>query len=260
MLALIAGTGDLPRAILGDRSDVLVCGMEGYMPDIPVDVAFQIETLGSFLNDIKARGVTEVCFAGVIRRPVINPALVDPATVPLVATILAALKKGDDGALRIIIELFEDRGITVIGADRLAPHLLPVAGVPTKTRPLGPVMQAAVVGERVVSSMGALDQGQACVIGPADVLAEEGPEGTDAMLNALDRADGAILYKGPKPNQDRRADLPVIGVQTAKNAAKAGLTGIVIEAGGVMVLDLDAVCKVLDANHMTLWVRPRTET
>lgn len=260
MLALIAGTGDLPRAVLGGRTDVLVCAMEGFVPDLPVDVVFGIETLGSFLADLSERGVTEVCFAGVIRRPVIDPAKVDIATVPLITAILDAIKKGDDGALRTFIKIFEDHGIAVIGADQLARHLLPVAGVPTKTRPLGPVMQAAVIGEKVIARLGSLDQGQACIIGPSDVIAEEGPEGTDAMLTDVGRAEGAILYKAPKPNQDRRADLPVIGIETARKAVQAGLTGIVIEAGGVMVLDMDAVCEVLNANYMTLWVRPRTET
>jgi DUF1009 family protein len=40
-------------------------------------------------------------------------------------------------------------------------------------------------------------------------------------------------------------------------AAKAGLAGIVIEAGGVMVLDLAAVIETLNAHGMFLWVRPR---
>lgn len=226
MLALIAGTGGLPREVLGGRSDILVCGMHGFTPDVPVDLMFRIETLGEFIGDLTSKGVTQVCFAGVIQRPQIDPALVGPETAPLIAVILDAIRKGDDGALRAIIGIFESRGIEVVGADTLARHLLPAAGVLTQKRPTAPMMQAAVVGESVIRKLGELDQGQACVISPDAVVAEEGPEGTDAMLTSLPDAQGAVLYKAPKPNQDRRADLPVIGLDTARHAAAAGLSEI----------------------------------
>jgi DUF1009 family protein len=119
------------------------------------------------------------------------------------------------------------------------------------------------------------------------VLSREGQSGTDAMITRLgpdvdspwaavgrigavlgglaerqrgadgERTDarGAILFKGPKPDQDRRADLPVIGVQTAKGAVAAGFAGIVISHDGVMVLDLPAVVEALDNAGLFLWVR-----
>ena len=39
-------------------------------------------------------------------------------------------------------------------------------------------------------------------------------------------------------------------------AAEAGLTGIVIPSGVVMVLDLPQVVAILDAEKMFLWVTP----
>jgi len=107
--------------------------------------------------------------------------------------------------------------------------------------------------------LGEMDRGQACVISHGMLLVEEGPEGTDAMIAEV-KAKGGILFKGPKPNQDRRADLPVIGVGTAQGVVAAGLDGIVIEAGGVMVLDLPEVLEILNGADKVLWVRPRTET
>jgi len=52
----------------------------------------------------------------------------------------------------------------------------------------------------------------------------------------------------------------VIGVGTAQGVVAAGLDGIVIEAGGVMVLDLPEVLEILNGADKVLWVRPRTET
>jgi DUF1009 family protein len=40
-------------------------------------------------------------------------------------------------------------------------------------------------------------------------------------------------------------------------AAEAGLDGIVIEAGGVILLDREQVIRVLDSMGMFLWVRAR---
>ncbi|MDP5348885.1 MAG: LpxI family protein, partial [Paracoccaceae bacterium] len=76
-------------------------------------------------------------------------------------------------------------------------------------------------------------------------------------LGGREAADhsGAILNKAPKPGQDRRVDLPTIGPGTAMRAADAGLDGIVIEAGGVLVLDLPSVLRILDDKGMFLWAR-----
>ena len=66
---------------------------------------------------------------------------------------------------------------------------------------------------------------------------------------------GGLLYKAPKPGQDRRADLPVIGPATVMLAAEAELRGIVVEAGGVMVLDRETVVAMADAVGLFIWVR-----
>ncbi len=71
------------------------------------------------------------------------------------------------------------------------------------------------------------------------------------------QATGGIMVKAPKPGQDRRADLPTIGPRTAMAAAQAGLDGVVIEAGGVIVLDQPQVIEILDGMGMYLWVRDR---
>jgi DUF1009 family protein len=68
-------------------------------------------------------------------------------------------------------------------------------------------------------------------------------------------AAGAVLFKAPKPGQERRADLPTIGPGTALGAARAGFDGIIVEAGGVIVLEAARVIAILDAMQMFLWVR-----
>ncbi|MDO6589567.1 LpxI family protein [Loktanella sp. D2R18] len=294
MLALIAGTGDLPPALVGRLAEPpLICAMRGFEPSLNPDITFRMEHLGSFLADLRARGVTQICMAGAVRRPQIDPSQIDAATMPLVPKVQAALTQGDDGALRIIIAIMEEYGFHVMAAHEIAPDLLPQPGVRTKIGPASDHTNDAFAGESCVVAMGLADTGQACVVLNGDVVAREDAQGTDAMLQKLcapnyensksfdwatdistdlrkmvkswlaDKPDttidatGGILFKAPKPSQDQRADLPLIGLRTVMMAAEAGLDGIVIEAGGVMVLDLPTVRKVLDAQGMFLWVRPR---
>lgn len=289
MLALIAGTGDLPPALVARLPErPLICALAGFMPSVTPDITFRIEHLGSFLADLKARGVTAVCMAGAIRRPAIDPNAIDATTAPLVPRIAQAIAQGDDGALRIVIALFEEAGLTCKAAHELAPDLLPPAGVLTRADLTDSARMDAVLGEQTVATMGAEDSGQACLVRAGRVLAKEGPDGTDAMMVRFAPADdalwgtvdalgdmlgsaaewlagpdatpldahGAILFKAPKPDQDRRADLPVIGPETVRAAAAIKLSGIVIEAGGVMILDQVGVIRALDQAGLFLWVRP----
>lgn len=297
MLALIAGTGGLPTALVARLPQrPVICALDGFVPDMPVDVTFRIEHLGTFLDQIKRMGVTGICLAGGVRRPQIDPAAIDAATAPLVPRIAQAISQGDDGALRIIIAIFEEWGFVVRAAHELAPDLLPPSGVPTQAQPQPWHHADARVGDGCISHIGAADQGQACIVRVSRVEAVEDALGTEAMISLFQNnngyrpfaddplgyftglagdalgsaaewlsgdeavpvaADDGILFKAPKPGQDRRADLPLIGPDTAMQCAAAGLAGIVIEAGGVMVLDPERVIRILDEKSMFLWVRER---
>ena len=260
MLALIAGSGALPGE-LAARLDVppLVCALEGNDPDgLAVDVRFRLETLGTLLVLLRDNGVTQVCMAGAIGRPSIDPAAIDAATLPLVPIIAQAMASGDDGALRGAITVFEQAGFSVSAAHEIAPDLLPPVGCVTNVQPADKDRGDAARGAAIVAAMSAADIGQACVVQHHQALAVEGAFGTDWMLRSLTTrpdAGGGILFKAPKPGQDRRVDLPTIGPDTIVAACAAGLSGVVIEAGGVMVLDQPEVLRECDRLGLFLWVR-----
>lgn len=264
MLALIAGAGELPGVLAGRLTaagtPVLICEPEGVRADVPADLprlSFRLETLGTLIGEVRRAGASEVCMAGAVRRPAFDPARIDAATRPLVPRLQAALGRGDDGALRELIAIFEEAGLRVAAAHEIAPDLLPPEGVLTRVEPTDAHRADAALGETTVAAMGEIDLGQACVVRTGQVLAREEDAGTDAMLATLGESPGALLFKAPKPRQDRRADLPVIGSATAQAAVSLGFSGIVIEAGGVMVMDRDQVIAVLDRAGLFLWVRPK---
>ena len=167
-LALIAGQGQLPAALAAGLPEVpLVCALQGFMPaGLAVDLVFRLETLGSFLHQLQQRGITHLCMCGAIRRPAIDPAAIDAATRPLVPVLQQALAAGDDGALRAVIGLFQDRGITVLGAHQLAPDLLMPAGCPTRAQPSAAHRADLALALQVLDDQAAADLGQACRAGP----------------------------------------------------------------------------------------------
>jgi hypothetical protein len=69
----------------------------------------------------------------------------------------------------------------------------------------------------------------------------------DAAIRGTPEAPRGVLVKLPKPIQDRRVDLPTIGLATIAAARAAGLRGIAGVAGGLLVIDRAAVAEAADA-------------
>jgi DUF1009 family protein len=269
-IALIAGQGALPRALARSMSEAgqpfLVAEMEGFPCDIPgtAPLRYRIERLAPFLDHIAKEGVTRVVFAGSIRRPRIDPELIDPRTATLVSRLLAAFQKGDDTLLREVVAIFEEWDFTVAGVKDIAPDLVPAFGILTGAPSDADRSDAARAAE-IVAAVGPMDIGQGVVVAQGLCLAIESLPGTDAMLGFV--ADHAahlrpdpkggkgVFYKAPKPGQDKRMDLPVLGPETVSGAQKAGLAGIAWEAGGVILLDRAAMIVEADKAGLFLWAR-----
>ncbi len=262
MLALIAGNGRLPAILCRSTEFTLTVRIAGSQPEgliPPASLEFSLESIASLIAALRTQGITELCFAGATRRPGFHPDRVEPESQVYVDRLLTALSKGDNGALSILLGIFEDEGFAIRAAHEIAPDLLPPTGAETSQKPTRDTAEEASVADRIMAAMGAADIGQACVIHRGQPIAIETGFGTDWMLGSLkSRPDGpgGILCKAPKPGQDRRVDLPTIGPETVTRAAEAGLTGIVIEAGGVMVVDRGEVIRRADEAGLFLWVRP----
>ncbi len=92
------------------------------------------------------------------------------------------------------------------------------------------ILKAAAAAE----ALGALDVGQGAVSVGGRIVALEGAEGTDGMLERVASLRGAgrisprrrgVLVKLCKPQQDVRADLPSIGLSTVNECQGGGLGG-----------------------------------
>ncbi|MEO0389765.1 MAG: UDP-2,3-diacylglucosamine diphosphatase LpxI [Pseudomonadota bacterium] len=259
-LALIVGKGALPaRVAAAQPTPPLVAMLSGNAPDgLPVDLEFRVETIGTLLRDLATHGVTDVCLCGAIDRPQLDPSALDAATAPLVPMLMQAAGDGDDGALRAIMALFEQQGFTVRAAHDLAPDIVAPPGVLSKAVPSEQMRRDVTRGAAVLSALAPLDVGQAVVVGQGQVLGIEAIGGTDALIAGLPdvpQRAGAVLVKGPKRGQDSRADMPTVGPGTLQAAAAAGLAGVVIDAGEVILLDPVGATALADEHGLVLWSR-----
>lgn len=255
----------MPAAVAEAVQAPLVCALDGFSPDgLGVDMTFRVERLVPLFQALEEAGVTEVTFAGAVQRPRLDPALFDPATAQMVPRLVAALQRGDDATLRVVLALFAEAGFAIRGTAEIAPGLVPgpavLAGHPTDRD-----RQDADRAAAIVAALGAVDVGQGAVVAQGLCLAVEALPGTDAMLKGVamlpedlrpDPARGkGLLYKAPKPGQDLRIDLPTLGPETVEAAARAGLGGLCWQAGTVICLDLPRMQALARQSGLFLWAR-----
>ena len=269
MVGIIAGGGSLPaalRAHLGERGHaVRTIGIRGEVgPDAPCDAIVGIAEIEIVVREIERLGITHaVLIGGIAHRPRWQEGRIGWRSLPLVANVLRALPRGDDAMLRAVVQSFERIGVTVLGIHQIWPELLASAGAlgalaPSRTA-LGEI-DLALAAARV---LGDLDVGQGAVAVGKRVIALEGLEGTDAMLERVAslraagrinvRSPSGVLVKVAKPAQEVRADLPTIGPDTVANAAAAGLRGIAIGACRALIVDRERTIADADAAGLFVW-------
>ena len=261
-LGIIAGGGELPLAIAESARDagrdvfiLALSGADEGLSRFPLENT-GIGELGKSLSLLKKHACEEVTFAGRVSRPEWSDLKLDARGALALPKVAAAALKGDDALMRAMLAIFEKEGFRVVGTADAAPDLIASAGIYGRHKP-DPQAQADIAQARVVvRRMGELDIGQAAAVADGLVLAVEAAEGTDAMLERLPllsknlrgtpQKRRGVLVKAPKPGQERRVDLPVIGVRTIELASAGGLSGVAVEAGAALIMRKSRIVEAAD--------------
>lgn len=268
-LGLIAGGGDLPIRILEACRDqgrpVFVIRLNGYAEaalQSAEGVDLSLGEFGKCLEALKGADCRAVCLAGKVSRPDFSTFKVDFKGMTVLPGIIAAAKQGDDALLRQVLKVFADAGLAVEGADDIlgGDQTLP-AGALGAVVPRDTDRADIDKALSVARAIGDLDVGQGAVVSHGLVLAVEAQEGTDAMLERVaalpadlrGTAPQGVLAKAPKPIQERKVDLPVIGVRTIELAHAAGLAGVAGQAGDLIVIDRPGVIAAADRLGLFVW-------
>ena len=256
-LGIVAGGGELPARLIAHCEEsgrpYFVLAMEEQTD--PALVAGSVPhawtrlgALGTAFRLLRDAGVEEVVMAGAMKRPSMSALRPDLKAMAFL-TRTGALKKGDDGLLRAVVGLMESEGFRVVGVDDVLPDVIAEEGALGAIAPDGAAQADIAIGIAAAKELGARDVGQGVVVRGGAVLAREAADGTDAMLARCvpSNPPSGVLVKVKKPEQERRADLPAVGIGTVESVHRAGLAGIVVEAGGAVIVDRAAVAAAADA-------------
>ena len=166
---------------------------------------------------------------------------------------------GDDNILSAVVrELEEAEGFRVVGPETLLENLLSTYGAYGRVRPSEDDLADIQRGLDVVHQIGRLDIGQAAIVQNGFVIGVEGAEGTDRLIDRCAEfvnpvLPGGVLVKAAKPTQDRRIDLPTVGLSTVEHAINAGLRGIALETGRALVVDREGMVAAADDARLFLF-------
>ena len=268
-LAVLCGSGAFPLEVAAEARQA---GREPFLVGVVGSTDSAIEAfphiwlrmgeVGKLFAALKERAIGEMVMIGAIARPEFADLRLDWGAVKRATELAQLFRRGDNGLMVGLAAIFEREGIRIVGAHEVAPRLAAPAGV-FGDREASPEDRSDVaLGARLLEALSGFDAGQGAVVAAGRVLAIEAAEGTDAMLARVAelRATGrlrpkgpaGVLVKAPKRGQDLRLDMPAIGPKTIEGAANAGLRGVALAAGGVLVVEREACVRAADAAKLFL--------
>ena len=263
-LAMICGGGSLPLSVADKVASsgrrVVLFPLRGAAEGTEVERFphhwLHIGQIGKFMRLARAEGCRDVVLIGALIRPSIWQTRPDFKALMLMPRILAAFRGGDNHLLSGMGRLLEQDGFRLLGAHEVAPEILAPENAIGRVQPSEQDCADIALGLDYLKAAGPFDIGQAVVVAGRHIVAVEAIEGTDEMLARIAdmRASGrmrarsgtGVLVKAPKPNQDRRFDLPSIGPVTAERAASAGLAGIAFIAGATIMAEPERLIEIAD--------------
>lgn len=275
-LALLAGSGSLPKDILCnllaknikpllitliDNVDINLNNLA--LANNITNISLYITELSKFIKILKEHNITHIILAGgVASRPSIKDLKFDSYSFVAFRKLLQSLKKGDDNLLSAFIKFLEHYNIQVVAANYFVPELLaPLNIILTKNKITKQDELDIKKSCEILTLLSYLDFGQAAIVVENRLIALEGPEGTDMMLKrVIDIRQqgkianrGGVLVKITKHKQEKKVDLPTIGINTVELAYKAGLNGIAIESGASFILNKNTTIEL--ANKYKLFIK-----
>lgn len=275
-IVILAGGGDLPARVAAAAEATgrppLILAIEGEASESVASFPHhwvKWGELGRLERLTKDHGAKDIVLVGkIVNRPSLKSVRLDALAIRSLPKLLGLFSGGDHSVLSVVIRFIEGRGFRVVGPHEIAGDLVADAGVLTRTRPNERHLADLDIAFDAAVAIGKLDAGQATVVLNEHVVALEGLEGTDAMLDRVrslreggkvfEQGRAGVVVKCAKPQQDLRIDMPTIGPQTVERAVSAGLAGIGIEAGRVIVVDRETTLGMADEAGLFIVARPRT--
>ena len=165
-----------------------------------------------------------------------------------------AVRLNDDKVMLMIIEELEQIGVTVLDQTIFIKNLMIPSGVLGKVQPTKDQIDDVNYGYEIAKEIGKLYIGQSVIVKDKMIMAVEAIEGTDKCIVRgckLAKKD-AVIVKVAKPKQDKRFDIPAIGLKTLKTMQKCKAKLIAVEAGETIIVDQEKTIQYADKHGIVI--------
>jgi len=209
--------------------------------------------IGKIIDILKNYNCNKVLFAGKIKKPNFSMLKLDLKGIRYMPTIIKASKIGDAAILKEVIKIFKKEKINTINSLYFTPDLSLGKGVHTKIKPSREDVKDIKKSISTLSKLNNYSFSQATVVRSGKIIAIEGKDGTQKMLNRIKKKSKVlkgVLVKLPKKKQDLRIDLPTIGLKTLFQCKRAGLKGIALKNKQNICLDKKLLIKAANRSKM----------
>lgn len=165
-----------------------------------------------------------------------------------------AIRLNDDKVMLMIIEELENIGVKVLDQTIFIKNLMIPSGILGKVQPTNEQKSDVKYGYEIAKEIGKLDVGQSVVIKDKMIMAVEAIEGTDKCIRRGCKLakKGACIVKVAKPNQDKRFDIPAIGLKTLKTMKRYKAQLIAVEAGETIIVDQEKTIQYADKHGIVI--------
>ncbi len=165
-----------------------------------------------------------------------------------------AVKLNDDEVMLVLVRELEKIGITVLDQTIFIKNLMIPAGVLGDSKPTASQIEDVNYGYGLAKEMGKLDIGQSVVIKDKMIMAVEAIEGTDKCIirGAKLAKDEASVIKVAKPSQDKRFDIPTVGLKTLQTMKKYKANLLAVEANETIIVDQEKVVKFANKHNIVI--------
>lgn len=201
---------------------------------------------------LKSEELKQATFLGKVSKSVLlKPYKFDARAFELLKTVK---RLNDDEVMLLIVREFEKIGIKVLDQTIFIKNLMIPAGVLGKHKPTKEQMEDVNYGFWLAKEMGQIDIGQSVVIKGKMAMAVEAIEGTDACIRrgAKLARKGACVVKVAKPKQDKRFDIPAVGLRTLRTMRKYGAKLLAVEANETIIVEQEKVVEYADKHNIVI--------
>ena len=201
---------------------------------------------------LMAEEIKQVTFLGKVNKTVL---LKRPKfDVRAIEFIKKAIRLNDDKVMLMIIEEFEKKGISILDQTLFIKNLMIPSGVLGKLQPTAEQIEDVNYGYWLAKESGKLDIGHSVVIKDKMIMAVEAIEGTDKCIKRGCKIakKKARVIKVAKPAQDKRFDIPAIGMRTLKTMKKYNADLIAVEAGETIIVDQEEVVNFANKHNIVI--------